>query len=87
MATTIFRSIMQECYFNGWKVEIFSFAKPNEEITLTIEEAWDDILNNGLAHQFKKLKVSVRKDKDVSNPMELRTNTTLVANNLLQWDT
>lgn len=83
---------MQECYYNGWKVEILSFAKPNEEknfsiITLTIEEAPDNIFNNGLAHQSKKLKVSVRKDKDVGNPLELQTNTTLVANNLLQWDT
>ena len=88
-ALNILRNLMQHSYYDGREVEILSLTKAGIEkdfafITLTIEEARDDILNNGLTFQSERLKVSITKDKDLGNPSELRISTTLVANNLPQ---
>ena len=88
-ALDILRSLMRDSYYDGREVEILSLTKSETEkdfafITLTTEEAREDILNNGLTFHAERLKVSLTKDKDMSNPSELRISTTLVANNLPQ---
>ena len=87
MALDILRNL--DSYCNGREVEILSLTKLGVEkdfafITLTAEEARDNILNNGLTFQSERLKVSITKDKDTGNPLELRISTTLVVNNLPQ---
>ena len=88
-ALDILRSLMKDSYYDGREVEILSLTKSETEkdfafITLTTEEARDDILTNGLTFHAERLKVSITKAKDISNPSELRISTTLVANNLHQ---
>ena len=88
-ALAILRSLMKDFYYDGREVEILSLTKADTErdfafITLTTEEAKNDILTNGLTFHAEKLKVSITRDKDMSNPSELRISTTLVANNLPQ---
>lgn len=89
-ANGILKILMKECYYDGREVEILSLTKPDVEkdfafITLTTEEARDDLLTNGLTFHNEKLKVSITKDKDTgTHPSELRISTTLVANNLPQ---
>ena len=88
-AIDILRTIMSESYYEGREIEILSLTKADEEkdfafITLTTEEARDEILTNGLTYRSEKLKVSITKDKAVGNLSELRISTTLVANNLPQ---
>ena len=88
-AMDILRSLMKDSYYNGREVEILSLTKSDIDkdfsfITLTTEEARDDILNNGLTYHSERLKVSITKDKDAGHPSELRISTTLVANNLPQ---
>ena len=88
-AIDILRTLMSESYYEGREVEILSLTKMDEEkdfafITLTTEEARDDILSNGLTYRSEKLKVSITRDKDIGNLSELRISTTLVANNLPQ---
>ena len=88
-ATDILRSIMRDSYYDGREIEILSLTKSDTDkdfafITLTIEETCEDILNNGLVYHSEKLKVSATKDKGMGNPSELRSSTTLVANNLPQ---
>ena len=78
---------MRESYNDGCEVEIPSLTKSKVEkdfpfITLTTEESRDDILSNILIYHSEHLKVSITKDKDMGNLSELRTSTTLVANNL-----
>lgn len=70
-------------------MEILSLTKLEVEkdfafITLTTEESRDDIRNNSLIYHYERLKVSITKDKDIGNLLELRINTTVVANNLPQ---
>ena len=89
IALDILRNLMQRSYYDGREIEILSLTKAGVEkdfafITLTTEEAREDILNNGLTFQSERLKVSITKDKDSGNPSELRISTTLVANNLPQ---
>ena len=88
-AIDVLHTVMNESYYEGREVEILSLTKSDEEkdfafITLTTEEARDDLLNNGLTYRSEKLKVSLTKDKDSVNLSELRISTTLVANNLPQ---
>ena len=88
-AIDILCTLMSESYYEGREIEILSLTKSDEEkdfafITLTTEEARNDILSNGLIYRSEKLKVSITKDKDVGNLSELRISTTLVANNLPQ---
>ena len=88
-ALDILHNLMKQAYYDGREVEILSLTKGGVEkdyafITLTTEEAQDDILTNGLTFQSERLKVSITKDKDTGNPSELRISTTLVANNLPQ---
>ena len=88
-AIDILRTLMSEAYYEGREIEILSLTKPDEEkdfafITLTTEEAREDVLNNGLTYRSERLKVSTPKDKDMGNSSELRISTTLVANNLPQ---
>ena len=85
----ILRTLMSESYYEGREIEILSLTKSDEErdfafLTLTTEEAKEDILRNGLIYRSEKLKVSITKDKDIGNISELRISTTLVANNLPQ---
>jgi hypothetical protein len=88
-ATDILKNLMQDFYYDGREIEILSLTKSDTDkdfafITLTTEEARNDILTNGLTYHSERLKVSITKDKDVGNPSELRISTTLVANNLPQ---
>ena len=88
-ATDILRSIIRDVYYDGRELEILSLIKSDIDkdfvfITLTTEEARDDILNNGLIYHSKRLKVCATKDKGMGSPSELRISTTLVANNLPQ---
>ena len=88
-ATDILRSIMQDSYYDGHKIEILSLTKSDTDndfafITLTTEETRKDILNNGLIYHSERLNVSATKDKEMAKPSELRISTTLVANNLPQ---
>ena len=88
-ATDILRTLLQESYYKGREVEILSLTKSDAEkdfafVTLTTEEARDDILSNSLTYHSERLKVSITKDKDMGNLSELRISTTLVANNLPQ---
>ena len=88
-AMDILSNLMQDAYYDGREVEILSLTKSDTDkdfafITLTTEEAKEDILTNGLTFHSERLKVSVTKDKEVGNPSELRISTTLVANNLPQ---
>ena len=90
-AIDVLRTVMNESYYEGREIEILSLTKSDEEkdfafITLTTEEARDDIHNNGLTYRSEKLKVSLTKDKDTGNLSELRISTTLVANNLPQCE-
>ena len=91
MAIDILRTLMSESYYEGREVEILLLTKADEEkdfafLTLTTEEAREEILTNGLTYHSKKLKVSITKDKDIGNLSELRISTTLVANNLPQCE-
>ena len=85
----ILRTLMREAYYDGREVEILSLTKSDVEkdfafITLTTEEAREEILTNGLTYHSKRLKVSITRDKDMGNQSELRISTTIVANNLPQ---
>ena len=89
LASTIFKSIVHESYYNGAQLEFMGLSKPVLDkdfvfLTLTMEEARDAILKEGLAYSNEKLLVSVTHDRNVGNPSELRISTTLVANNLPQ---
>ena len=80
---------MRDAYYDGRELEILSLTKSDNDkdfafITLTTEEAREDILNNGLIYHSERLKISATKDKDAGNPSELMISTTLVANNLPQ---
>lgn len=88
-AVEILQTLMQDSYYDGREVEILSLTKSDVErdfafITLTTEEARDDILSNGLVYHSERLIVSLTKDKDIGNSSELRISTTLVVNNLPQ---
>ena len=89
MAADILRDLMRDSYYHGREIEILSLTKSDTDkdfafITLTTEEARDDILHNGLSYHSERLKVSMTKDKEAGNTSELRISTTLVANNLPQ---
>ena len=88
-AVDILRTIMSESYYEGREVEILALTKADEEkdfafLTLTTEEAKEDVLTNGLIYRSERLKVSLTKDKAIGSISELRISTTLVANNLQQ---
>ena len=88
-AIDILRNLMRESYYEGREIEILSLTKSDADtdfafITLTTEEARDDILTNGLAYHSERLKVSLTKDKNMGNLSELKISTTIVANNLPQ---
>ena len=88
-AIDILRSIMRDSYYDGREMEILSLTKSDTNkdfafITLTTEEAREDVLNNGLTYHSERLKVSATEDKEMGSPSELRISTTLVANNLPQ---
>ena len=88
-AVDILRTIMSESYYEGREVEILALTKADEEkdfafLTLTTEEAKEDVLTNGLIYRSERLKVSLTKDKAIGSISELRISTTLVANNLSQ---
>ena len=75
--------------YDGREIEILSLTKSDTErdfafITLTTEEAREDVFQNGLTYHSERLKVSLTKDKDLGNTSELKISTTLVANNLPQ---
>lgn len=91
LALDILRALMSDFYYNGREVKILSLTKVDTEknfafITLTTEELWDDLLNNGLTYNSEHLKVSITKGKEMDNPLELGISTTLVANYLPQWE-
>ena len=87
-ATDILRSIIRDSYYDGRELEILSLTKSDDRdfafITLTTEEAREDILNHGLTYHSERLTVSITKDKGMENPSELRISTTFVASNLPQ---
>ena len=88
-AVDILRTLMRDAYYDGREIEILSLTKSDTErdfafITLTTEEAREDVLRNGLIYHSERLKVSLTKDKDIGNSSELKISTTLVANNLPQ---
>ena len=88
-AVDILRTIISESYYEGREVEILALTKSDEVkdfafLTLTTEEAKEDVLTNGLIYRSEKLKVSLTKDKDIGSISELRISTTLVTNNLPQ---
>ena len=90
-AIDILRTLMSESYYEGREVEILSLIKSDEDkdfafITLTTKETRNDIFTNGLLYRSEKLKISITKDKNVGNILELRISTTLVANNLPQGE-
>lgn len=91
LALDILRALMSDFYYNGREVKILSLTKVDTEknfafITLTTEELWDDLLNNGLTYNSEHLKVSITKGKEMDNPLELGISTTLVTNYLPQWE-
>ena len=88
-AVDILRTIMNESYYEGREVETLAITKSDGEkdfafLTLTTEEAKEDILTNGLIYHSERLNVSITKDKDIGSISELKISTTLVANNLPQ---
>ena len=88
-AIDILRNLMRDSYYDGREVKILSLNKVDIDrdftfITLTTEEAKDNLLKNGLTYHSELLKVSITKDKDVGNSSELIISTTLVASNLPQ---
>ena len=88
-AMDILRDLMRDFYYDGREVEILSLTKPDDAkdfafITLTTEDAREDLLRNGLSYHSEHLQVSATKDKDTANTSDLRISTTLVANNLPQ---
>jgi len=88
-AVDILRTLMRDAYYDGREIEILSLTKSDTErdfafITLTTEEAREDVLQNGLTFHSERLKVSLTKDKDLGNTSELKISTTLVAYNLPQ---
>jgi hypothetical protein len=88
-AMDILRDLMRDFYYDGREIEILSLTKSDDGkdfafITLTTEDAREDLLRNGLTYHSERLKVSATKDKDMDNTSDLRISTTLVANNLPQ---
>ena len=88
----ILEAIVRENYYNGKQHEFMGLAKPEigknfAFLTLTTEEARDQVLKEGLTFKHEKLQVSVTRDRGASHPSELRISTTLVANNLPQKET
>ena len=88
-AFTIYESLVQESYYNGYQHEFMGLTKPELDksfafLTFTMEEARDNVLKDGLIYNNERLQVSVTRDRNVGNPSELQISTTLVANNLLQ---
>lgn len=55
-------------------------------ITLTMEEAREELLTNGLSFHQEKLKVSITNDKGNGKLLELQISTTLVVINLPRQD-
>ena len=91
-ASTIFESLVQESYYKGHQHEFMGFAKPELDknfafLTLTMEEARDLVLKEGIVYNNERLQVSITRDRNGGNPSELRISTTLVANNLPQRET
>ena len=88
-AVDILRTLMRDAYYDGREIEILSLTKSDTErdfafITLTTEEAKEDVLQNGLTYHSERLKVSLTRDKDLGNTSELKISTTLVTHNLPQ---
>lgn len=88
-AFTIFESLVQESYYNGYQHEFMGLIKPEIDknfafVTFSTEEARDTVFKDGLFYNNEKLQVSIPRDRNVGNPSELRISTTLVANNLPQ---
>ena len=88
-AMDILRDLMRDFYYDGREIEILSLTKSDDDkdfafITLTTEEAREDLLRNGLTYHSERLKVSATKDTNPGNTSDLRISTTLVANNLPQ---
>ena len=78
----IFQTIVRENYYAGKQHEFMGLAKPELDknfafLTLTAEETKDLVLKEGLIFNYE----------GVGNPSELCISTTLVANNLPQWET
>lgn len=70
-------------------MEIVLLTKPNISkdfafLTLTTEEIKDELLNNGLAFHYERLKVIITKDTSTGSLSDHHISTTLVANNLPQ---
>lgn len=83
----ILKKIMMDCCYDGRETKILSFIKLGKEndlafITLTLEEAYDNLLNNGLSYNPDELNVNITKDNELisSHTMEVwmaRNPTTL----------
>ena len=85
---TCFRA-HNDSYYDGREIKILSLTKSDIDkdfafVTLTTEEAREDILNNCLTYIFVHIKDKVIKDKKMRNPSELRISASLVANNFSQ---
>ena len=88
-AFSIFESLVQESYYNGFQHEFMGLTKPELDkkfafVTFTMEEARDTVLKDGLIYNNERLQVSIPRDRNAGNPSELWISTTLVANNLPQ---
>lgn len=64
---------MRDSYYDGREIEILSFTKSDIDkdfafVTLTTEEAKEDILNNDLTYIIEHLRDKVTKDKEMGNP-------------------
>lgn len=62
-------ALLRECYYEGGQVEILSLTKPDSIrdftfVTLTTEEASEELLINTLVCNYEKLKVSATKGKE-----------------------
>ena len=91
-AFNIFEKLVHENYYIGKQHEFMGLTKSEIDknyafLTLTTEEARDNVLNHRLAYNQEKLKVSITRDRGVGNPSKLRISTTLIANNLPQRET
>lgn len=85
----IIRNLIRDFYYDGREVEILSLTKSDDDkdfafITLTTEDAREDIIRNGLTFHSERLKVSATKDKDTGNTLDLKISITLVVNNIPQ---
>jgi hypothetical protein len=88
-AMDILKDLMRDFYYDGWEIDILSLTKSDDAkdfafITLTTEDARENLLRNGLTYHSERLQVSATKNKATDNTSDLRISTTLVVHNLPQ---